>query len=180
MFAREKHAIIDFGGVEYMVAHKPKAIVNTSRDGLKFWVDADSRKVLTNQPDTYLEEVRYGPMGGVFRRLVMYIEGHPIEFSGPDDMPYEFIMERNQHPPPIMLSTWKFSGLSTRGNHFTSRAQQDQAVRLITEMLSNFNGGWNGARRGESSFATVEFSDEFQQALSDGHYIKGECVNGDL
>ncbi|TQV78986.1 hypothetical protein [Denitrobaculum tricleocarpae] len=71
-----------------------------------------------------------------------------------------------------MLALWRFSGLGELGDHFTSRAQQDRAVRLLTDMLTNFNGDWVGARVGEKQMATVEFSRQFQDALGQGRHIQ--------
>ncbi len=155
-----------------MTKQKSKPIVHTSRDGIKFWVDADLHMILTDRPNTYLDHVRYGPFSGVYKRLVLYLDNHPIEFAGPDGMPYEFQLERNPAGDPIMLTTWQFSSLGSRGDHFTSRAQQDLAVRLITDMLSNFNRDWIGAWHAEKQTATVEFSDGFQTALHEGRYIR--------
>lgn len=153
---------------------KAGPIIHTSRDGIKFWVDSDSFRILTDEPDTYLEEVHYGSMGGMYRRLVLNLEGHPIEFAGSDDMPYEYRLEENPAGDPPMSAFWRFSGLSTLGDHFTSRAQQDRAVRLLTDMLTNFNRGWASAQLGQKQSATVEFSQQFQDALDQGLYIRGK------
>lgn len=151
---------------------KRDPIIHTSRDGIKFWVERDSHRISTDQPDTYLEQVGIGSASGMYHCLVLHLDGHPIEFGGPDGLPYEFRREENPAGDPPMLAFWRFSGLSRLGDHFTSRAQQDRAVRLLTDMLTNFSRNWVGARVGEKQTATVEFSDEFQDALDQGLYIK--------
>ncbi len=151
---------------------KANPIIHTSRDGIKFWVEYDSHRILTDKPDTYLEELKIGSVAATWFRLVLHLDGHPIEFAGPDGMPYEFRREHNPAGAPPMLAFWRFSGLGELGDHFTSRAQQDRAVRLLTDMLINFKRDWVGARIGETQTATVEFSQQFQVALDQGHCIR--------
>lgn len=143
----------------------------TTSHGVSFWVSPDSFAIETNRPRTRLRMARYGPMNR-FDTWVLVLDGHEIELGGPEGQDYEFWRERpTSGADGPMQAHWRFSRLKSRGKPFATRADQDFALTLIHDIFGQFDGGWNRARQGEASTATVHFSEALLRDLDRGVYV---------
>ena len=169
-------------------------IKHRTTNGLEFWYDYDSDRIVTEDPEISINFVWTSGWDAV---MYVYLQMHnlSIHLGQKDDQPFPISVYRG----PKLESVWEigsigiplyFNILTKRYTHhflpnaassfqpiavdtgFSSMEQQSTAIKLISEVLGRYDGHWLGACRGLEQSAAVAIDPELSAKLNSGKLVE--------
>ena len=166
----------------------------TSRTGLDFWFDVNSHTVWTSQDSIFLHEFWSNDRDNPGAAFILHIAGRSIGFSNTGsvfpDVPYmdDIAQKRSDGSRfwEIGIIGGQYRNLEriageksskaydySNSDHFESKEQQEFALTLLEDILSNFTGSFLGQAHGKEQSADVLFTDELKEKIERGDFIEG-------
>ncbi|XAT62353.1 hypothetical protein GN278_17200 [Rhodobacteraceae bacterium Araon29] len=160
-----------------------------ARTGLSFWFDMNCDTVWTSRDDVFLHEHTSKDRDEPGFVFILHIEGRSIAFSKSPEKRFmltskdredgsrywEFGHIGAQHEKYTEtlnvtdLQTYKM----TNADKFANPEQQEFALTLLEDILTNFMGNWLGLAHGGVQSADVIFTQELQQKIARGDFVEG-------
>lgn len=180
------------------IVPKPGKLVCTplkhrTTNGLQFWYDYHTRRIVTENPEISLNFVRSGDLGSEMR-IFLKMPNFSIQIGQRDGAPFpaivggapgdETVWEIGSLGAPLYFNTLSntytvhyLAGISSRlqsvatDRYFASKEHQETAIGIITEGLQKYDGEWIGACRGEEQSAHVIIAPELAGQLARGAFL---------
>jgi hypothetical protein len=167
------------------------------KDGEPFWFDSQRTRVVTSDPQLYLQTLQRSDTGTLVRRLILNIAGRKIQLSKsngesldvklPKSDGFEAVWRIEEIGSPLHYFTGHDdvrAGIKrpfderyqilTNASGFESLEQQTRGLDFITSVLEKYaNIFSDGPAGGRDLPAVVKFSDELIKRIEDGDLIDG-------
>lgn len=166
-----------------------REVTFTSRTGLEFWFSSDHDSALTNNDDVYLYIYRRFIPSDIEKAFILHINGRSIAFADENDQFFD-------HKRPVAMEAddgnryWTIGSIGaelkapdenspsyyhylTNSDKFLDREQQEFAITLVEDVLSNISEDIRRLAFVRPQHASVLWSGEVKEQLKNGSLIEG-------
>ena len=161
----------------------------TSRTKPTFWFDVNTHTIWTERDDIFVHEHESDNREEPGYAFILHIEGRAIAFSKSPEKKFtltsgdradgtrfwEFghIGEQYEKRTKTLKIAVRKNYKMTNANKFADTKQQEFALTLLKDILSNFTGNWLGLAHGTEQSAEVVLTKELREKIEDGHFVEG-------